>query len=178
MIVEQSPQKHRERTARCVTLLNSQAREIHGDLDECLNAWLRATAPSASARRSRPVALYVHAAVVEDIAIQTLLRGVPPLFATTWLGRGPTRYSTVDLGPTRSYVQDVFAGTSAYLSALSPQAAARTVDLSRFDLGHQTVAWVVSRFVILELARICGELMSACKEQRPDGRSVKNATSP
>jgi hypothetical protein len=167
MMLEQSQPGHRAHTLQGVPLLKEQVREVHRDLDRCLDDWLRAIGPAAPPTGSRPVALYVHAAIVEDIAIQTLLRGVPPLFATTWLGQGPARYSTDDLEPTRGYVRDVFASTDAYLTALSPHAAARTVDLSRIDLGHPTVGWVVSRFVILELARIYGELMTNCNSPAP-----------
>jgi hypothetical protein len=145
-----------------VRLLRAQVRELHHALDDYLSEWLRGLGTLGPPRGSRPVGLYVHAATVEDISIQTLLRGVAPLFATQWAGRGPADYATTDLGPIRQYARDVFAATEAYLTGLTPEATSRAVDLSRLDLGQPTVAWVVSRCVVLELAQIHGELIAAC----------------
>jgi hypothetical protein len=156
----------RDRT-QSVALLNIKVRQIHHELDGCLDDWLRTSNPASRPTGSRPVALYVHAAVVEDIAIQTLLRSVPPLFETSGIGSGPGHYTTMDLAPIRRYVQHVFKATEAFLTTLSPDAAAQTVDLSGINLGHPTVAWVLSRFVILELRGIYVELMSLCHSPSP-----------
>jgi hypothetical protein len=52
------------------------------------------------------------------------------------------------------------------MAELTAEAASGTVDLSRLDLGHPTVAWVVSKFVVLELAQLCGELISAVQASK------------
>jgi hypothetical protein len=83
-----------------------------------------------------------------------------------WAGEGPARYSTTDLVPLRAYAQQVFAATDAYLAGLAPHEASQTVDLTRLGQGRPTVAWVVSKFVVLELAKIYGELASVA-ESRP-----------
>jgi hypothetical protein len=149
-----------------VTLLRSQVQEVHRALDVCFTDFLQSMAPASPPTGSQPVAVYVHAATVEDIAIHTLLRGVEPLFATRWAGAGPSRYSTEDLGPIQRYAKDVFASTDSYMADLTADAASAPVDLSRLDLGHPTAAWVVSKFVILELAQLCGELISAVQASR------------
>ena len=142
-------------------LLRAQVRDVHRQLDEGLTEWLRALAPAAPPMGSRVVALYVHAATVEDVTIHSLLRRVAPVYERDWAGRGPARYSTTDLVPLRAYAQQVFAATDAYLAGLAPNEASQTVDLSRLGQGRPTVAWVVSKFVVLQLAQIYGELTSA-----------------
>jgi hypothetical protein len=142
-------------------LLRAQLQEIHRELDEGLTAYLRDLAPAAPPTGSLPLRLYVHAATVEDVTIQSLLQRVAPVYETDWAGKGPARYSTTDIAPVRAYAQQVFAATDAYLTGLGPDAVSQRVDLSRLDLGKPTIAWVVSKFVVLQLAQICGELTSA-----------------
>ena len=142
-------------------LLRAQVQEVHRQLDEGLTDWLRALASAAPPTKSRVVALYVHAATVEDLTIQSLLRQVAPVYETYWAGRGPAHYSTADLVPLRAYAHQVFAATDAYLAGLAADAASQTIDLSRLGQGQPTVAWLVSKFVVLHLAQIYGELSSA-----------------
>jgi hypothetical protein len=142
-------------------LLRAQIQEIHRELDDGLTAFLRGLAPAAPPAGSLVVALYVHAATVEDVTIQSLLRRVPPVYQTDWAGKGPARYSTTDLSPVRAYAQQVFAATDSYLAGLAPLDTSQRVDLSRLGQGKPTVGWIVSKFVVLQLAQICGELTSA-----------------
>jgi hypothetical protein len=146
-------------------LLRAQVREVHRELDEGLTEWLRGLAGSAPPSRSRVVALYLHAATVEDVTIQSLLRRVAPVYEADWAGKGPALYSTADLVPLRAYAQQVFAATDAYLAGLTHDEASQTVDLSRLGQGRPTVAWVVSKFVVLQLAQIYGELTSAVQDR-------------
>jgi hypothetical protein len=141
-------------------VLRAQLREVHRELDEGLAAWLRGLGSAAPPTGARVVALYVHAATIEDVTIQSLLRRVAPIYATDWPGKGPGGYSTADLDPVRAYTQQVFAATDAYLAGLASDEASRRVDLARLGQGRPTVAWVVSKFVVLQLAQICGELTS------------------
>ena len=137
--------------------------EQRGNLIHGLDAaeLLRAPGLAAPHTGSRIVALYVHAATVEDITIHSLLRRVAAVYETDWAGKGPAHYSTADLVPLRAYAQQVFAATDAYLAGLAPDEASQTVDLTRLGQGRPTVAWVVSKFVVLQLAQIYGELTSA-----------------
>jgi hypothetical protein len=150
-------------------LLRAQLGEVHRRLETTFTAWLQDLAPSVPPPRSQPVGVFVHAATVEDIAVHTLLLGEAPLFATVWAGRGPAQYSTLDLAPIMKYARDVFGATEAYLAGLSPSAVSDTVDLSRLNMGYQTVGWVVSRFIVLELAQMTGELISAVQADRAAG---------
>jgi hypothetical protein len=145
-------------------LLRAQVREVHRELDDGLTNWLRALAPAPPPTRSSVVALYLHAATVEDVTIQSLLRRVAPVYEKDWAGRGPAQYSTAELAPVRAYAQQVFATTDAYLAGLSQDESNEMVDLSRLGQGRPTVAWVVSKFVVLQLARIYGELTRAVQD--------------
>jgi hypothetical protein len=147
-----------------VALLRAQVREVHRELDDGLTNWLRTLAPAAPPTRSSVVALYLHAATVEDVTIQSLLRRVAPVYETDWAGKGPAQYSTAELAPVRAYAQQVFATTDAYLAGLTHEEANEMVDLSRLGQGRPTVAWVVSKFVVLQLARIYGELTRAVQD--------------
>jgi hypothetical protein len=84
-------------------LLRTQVREIHRELDEHLMQWLCAASTAAPRMGSHVLALYVHAATVEDIAIQSLLRGVAPVYETDWAGKGPAHYSVANVAPLRAY---------------------------------------------------------------------------
>ena len=150
-------------------LLRAQVHEVHRQLDAGLAASERGTGPRAPAGQSLVVALYVHAATVEDVTVQSLLRRVAPVYETDWAGTGPARYSTADLAPVRAYAQQVFAATDAYLAELGVDGLNRRVDLVRLGQGTQTVAWVVSKFVVLQLSKIYGELASAARAQGQPG---------
>ena len=138
-------------------LLRAQVQEVHAELDSYFSKWLCSLDPAAPAPGSLAVALYVHAATAEDVTVQALLRKRAPIYQTDWAGKGPARYSTADLEPVRAYATQVFAATDAYLAGLSTSGLSQRVDLSRHGLSTPTVAWVVSKFVVLQLARICGE---------------------
>jgi hypothetical protein len=161
---------HLEHGLDAAGLLRVQVREVHRELDEGLNEWLRALGLAPPPTGSRVVALYLHAATVEDVTIHSLLRGVTPLYASDWAGKGPANYSTADLVPLRAYAQQVFAATDAYLAGLAPHEASQTIDLTRLGQGRPTVAWVVGKFVVLQLAQIFGELTSALESRPRSGK--------
>ena len=146
--------------------LRAQVREVHRELENYLTEWESALGPGSTARGSPVPALFLHGATVEDVAIHTLLLREAPLFSSAWAGTGMARYAPVDMEPIRSYAQAVYDATDTYLGALTLDAASRRVDLSRLNLGQPTVAWVVSHFVVLELAHLGGELMSAAHISR------------
>jgi hypothetical protein len=141
--------------------LRQQVHEVHLEFDACLTAWVDGLVTGSTTRGSPVPALYLHGATVEDVAVHSLLLQEPPLFSTAWDGSRLARYAPVDIEPIRSYARKVHAATDDYLASLTLEAVCRTVDLSQFKLGHPTVAWVVSHFVVLEIAHLGGELMSA-----------------
>ena len=83
------------------------------------------------------------------------------MFERDWAGSDPGRYSTADLLPVRAHAKQVFVARDAYLAEMDVDDASQTVDLSRLGHGTPTVAWVISKFVVLRLAQIYGELTNA-----------------
>jgi hypothetical protein len=144
-----------EQDLDAVALLRQQVQQCHTELDEVAAVWLQDT--SLSAARSHPVRLYLHALCIEDLTIHSILREGAPLFASRWpsLG-GPT-----DLAALRQYAATVYAATDAYLRELRSDGLSRIVDLERRGLGRRTVAWVIRRFVVVELGRTCSEISAA-----------------
>ena len=81
--------EHFEHGVDAAGLLRAQLQEIHRELDDGLTAFLRDLAPAAPPSGALPLRLYVHAATVEDVTIQSLLRRVAPVYETDWAGKGP-----------------------------------------------------------------------------------------
>ncbi len=134
------------------SVLRQQVRLSHTRLNE-------GAAPGLLNRDSSPrsialVGLYLHAVCVEDVTVQSVLRNEIPLFTSLW--SEPTSHA--DSGPLREYAAAVHASTNAYLGQLSSDELSRVLDLDSLGLGRRTVAWVINRFVIAELAHICGEI--------------------
>ena len=105
---------------------------------------------------SPPVRLYLHALCVEDITIQSVLRGCAPLFISFW----PNLYGPADSAAVRQYARAVHASTDAYLAGLPSEGLSTIVDLGTLGLGQRTVMWVTRRFVVQELERISREMAS------------------
>jgi hypothetical protein len=102
--------------------------------------------------------LYLHGLLVEDITIQSLLLEHAPLFAAMLpypdeLSGGAALLSR--------YAQAVHAHTDAFLGQMPSDGLNRVVNLSRVGLGPRTVAWVLDRFVIAELAHIAAAISRA-----------------
>ena len=93
-------------------------------------------------------ATYAHAVCSEDMIVQGMLQGAPPLAASSWAGRtglsepmpapGPewagyadwTRRVRIDLPTLRQYAQAVYAATDAYVGSLSENDLDQPLDLS------------------------------------------------
>jgi len=138
-----------------IAVLRRQVRQCHADLDRGAAGWLHETRPVTG--WSAPARLYVHALCIEDITMQSVLREVAPLFTWLWpdLG-GPPDEATL-----RQYARAVYASTDVHLVKLSADGLSRVVDLTKLGLGRHTVAWVIRRFVVTELGRICGVISCA-----------------
>ncbi|MGI9145222.1 MAG: hypothetical protein ACR2IK_01520 [Chloroflexota bacterium] len=135
-----------------VAPLRREVRQSHAKLDELGVAGL--ANPHSSPAWSPAVGLYVHAMCVEDITIQLVLRDVAPLFTSFC----PSLGNHVDRSALARYARAVQASTDAYLAELSSDGLSHLVDLGTLGLGRRTVAWVIRRFVIGELAHISGEM--------------------
>jgi hypothetical protein len=135
-----------------VALLRRQVQECHTELDAAAAGWLQEA--TLWTPRSYPVRLYVHAVCAEDVTIQLLLRHDVPLFASLL----PFAGRPSDRAALREYATAVHAATDAYLAELHPDTLNETVDLERRGVGLRTVAWVITRFVVMELARTRGNI--------------------
>jgi DinB superfamily len=121
-------------------------------------------------------ATYAHVVLSEDMIINGMLQGKPPLFASSWAGKagvsepmpqpGPEweKYGAwaknvrVDLAALRAYAQAVYKNTEAYLASLTEGDLDRTVDLSVAGMGQVNVAWILNGLIIAHASNICGEI--------------------
>jgi len=117
-------------------------------------------------------ATYAHILVAEDGLVNGMAKGAAPLLATSWAGKtgmsepppGPgagwdewARTVKVDLGQMNEYAKAVFANTDEYVAALSAQDLERSLDLSGFGLGQQTLAFFLGGLVRQHVDHHCGE---------------------
>jgi len=115
-------------------------------------------------------ATYAHAVAGTDVAINSLLAGGAPLFATTWAGRTGisepqwhqsqqwARTVQIDLPALREYAAAVFAGADAYIASLEAASLDRELDLTANGLGKQSVSWVLSALVTGHVNNMAGEI--------------------
>ena len=161
-----------------ITLLRQQLRDTHGLLEETMadvspeqTHWL----PPGTAN---PLgATYAHAIITEDMFINGILKGTAPMSALPeWAGQtgisepmprpgpewenyGPWAHRVqVDLAALRQYAQAVYASSDQYLASLTPEDLDRSIDMGQGELEQHTLAWVLSMFVIVHAANICGEI--------------------
>jgi hypothetical protein len=151
-------------TPRCdvVTALRSQIHQVHRLLEDQVGAAAE-RARSASTADSEVVSLYVHALCIEDITVNLLLRHMPPLFTSTWIGG---HLEPWDLTSAQGYAEVVHAATEVLLCRLTPADLRSAIDLSDAGLGKPDVNWVLNRFLLWEIAMICGELAARPAERR------------
>jgi hypothetical protein len=139
-----------------VALLRSQIHQAHLLLDaQVLETWERAPFAHAEA-----LSLYVHALCVEDATVNSLLREMPPLFKSVWIGG---QLAPWDLTSVRCYAQVVYAATDALVARLTSEDLRRQLDLSEVGLGWPDTSWVVNRFIVFQIARTCGELEATAR---------------
>jgi hypothetical protein len=105
-----------------------------------------------------PARLYLHALVVEDITIQSVLLESAPLFISAHTGLdGPN----ADKSALHLYAQAVYEATDAFLAQLPEDGLHRVVNLHSLGLGQRTVAWIIQRFIVGELKRIASAISAA-----------------
>jgi hypothetical protein len=114
---------------------------------------------------ANPIAAnYAHVVIGEDGAIQGMLKGGAPLFASTWAGKTGVselppminpeapgfpdwskwgRKVKIDLVALRKYTEAVYAATVEYLSSLTDDDLNRPLDLSALGLGKSTVGFLL-----------------------------------
>jgi len=119
---------------------------------------------------------YAHVVLAEDAIVNGMLKGAPPLAATSWAGRtgvdrpmpmpgmaegdlGAWYHSArVDLAACRAYAQVVYANSADFLSTADETTLARGIDMSMVDMGTLPLAIVFQIFVIGHCNNLCGEI--------------------
>lgn len=116
-------------------------------------------------------ALYAHVVASEDMMINGLLQGKPPIAATGFAGKtgmsempptedalGPAWFKSVqvDVPALQDYAKAVREATDAYLAALKPEDLDRKVEF--FEFGPQTVNWIVGIATALHANQHIGEI--------------------
>jgi hypothetical protein len=107
-----------------------------------------------------------------------MLKGQPPLAATTWAGRTgfdqpmPVpggaghggdlgewyRTVRVDLAACREYARAVAAASTEFITSTNDETLARPIDMSFVGQGSMPLASVFSTFVAGHLNNLCGEI--------------------
>ncbi|MGN6672841.1 MAG: DinB family protein [Thermomicrobiales bacterium] len=122
-------------------------------------------------------ASYAHVLLAEDAIVNGMLKGAPPLAATSWAGRTgvdrpmpmPTGMAESDLGEwyhsahvnlaaCRAYAQAVYANSADFLSTADAATLARGMDMPMMGMGMLPLAIVFQIFVIGHCNNLCGEV--------------------
>lgn len=153
-----------------VALLREQIQQAHytwtmtvGDVTNEVAHWQPpGTAHNVGAR-------YAHALVAEDNLI-AMLKGSPPLHATTFKGStgasDPQQLATpewakalrVDVSKLNQYAKAVYDQTDQYLATLKDEELERTIDLTQFGLGVVNVRFYLSRLIVAHAYECAGEV--------------------
>ena len=153
------------------TLLREQIQQAHAFLEATMEGVTPEQAHWTAPGVTNPLAAtYVHAIASEDLAINMVLKGGTPLYASSWTeqtGINEVQPLTtvewahrvrIDLPTTRSYAQAVHAATDAYLATLTDEDLTKDLDLTSFGLGQMTVSALLSRMVLGHIDNMCGEI--------------------
>jgi hypothetical protein len=152
-------------------LLREQIQQAHGFLNATLKGVTSEQAHWTPPGTANPLAAtYVHAIVSQDVAINVVLQGGAPLFATGWAEKtGISEIQTkptaewahrvrIDLPTARSDAQAVHTATDAYLATLTDEDLARVLDLTSVGFGQMTVGTLLNRMVLGHIDNMTGEI--------------------
>lgn len=113
---------------------------------------------------------YAHAVVAEDVMVNALIQGSPPLYAASWSGRTGisdpqfeadlewSRNVEVNLDLTRQYAQAVYANSDSFLANLTDDDLDRIIDLSEHEMGQWPLDAFLVSFVLGHMHDIMGEI--------------------
>lgn len=155
--------------------LREQLRGAHEFLDETMEGVSDEQLHWAPPGTANPIgATYAHVVLGEDLMVNSLVRGIAPLFYTTWAGnfglseppplpnQGDwnlwARKVRVDLPALRAYAQGIFENTDEYLASLDEAELAREIDLSIFEMGAKPLSWFLGSVVLSHVSTHCGEV--------------------
>jgi hypothetical protein len=141
-------------TPDTVALLRSQVHQVHQLIDARMSEIVARTSFSP-ADHSHCLSTYAHTLCTEDIVVNLIVWGRPPVFESVWTGG---RLLPWDLTSLRTYADVVYTATDMLLERLSAADLRAPVDLSDVGLGWPDVTWVLNRFILWETALACGEV--------------------
>ena len=153
-----------------ISLLRLQLRAAHTWCENTLGEDQPALHEIPAGKANPAAVAYAHVVASEDGTVGGWLAGGTPLAAGAWAGKtginepmpmGPeyfdwTRKVDVDLPQIRAYAQAVYEASDAYLAGLSAADLDRTMDIP--GAGTQTLAWVLSQWVIGHVHDETGEI--------------------
>jgi DinB family protein len=154
-----------------IALLRTQLSSAHTWCENTLGPADGEALHSIPPGKANPAAVaYAHAVSSEDFTINGWLRGAAPLLAAEWSGKTGmsepmpqgaayfdwTRAVQVDIPKVREYAQAVYAASDAYLASLTEADLDRTIDVP--GIGPQTLAWILSQWVIGHVHDETGEI--------------------
>jgi hypothetical protein len=157
-----------------VSLIRQQLQAAHGILDETMKDVTAEQAHWAPPGTANPLgATYAHMVLSEDFVVNGMLKGGTPLAMSTWAGKVGIsepppgmeeswnewgRRVRVDVSALRQYAQAVYKASDEYLASVNGDVLIRPVDLSSFNLGQQTVGWLLSNVVVGHVNGHCYEV--------------------
>ena len=156
-------------------LLKEQFKQAHGILEGTVQDVAADQAQWSPPGRANPLgATYAHVAIGEDMMINGLVQGKPPMFASSWAGKVGVSEPPpmpdqgdwdewahkvkVDLGQLRQYAQAVYQNTDEYFGSIKEDDLNREIDLSAFHLGKQTLGWFLGNILLSHISHHCGEI--------------------
>lgn len=163
-----------EMNRSAAAMLSEQIGFVHGTLEQMLNDVSPEVAAAPSGGLARSIgSYYAHILLSEDLAVQAVLQGKPPLFVANFAGKtgfdepapaNPAEWMKYassagsDVASSRDYAKAVYAATDAYLASLADADLAEELDLSNFGFGKQKRSWVLSTFILTNCAWHTGEI--------------------
>lgn len=154
-----------------IALLREQLKSAHSLLVETLGDVTTEQAKWAPPGTAHPiVAIFAHGLYAEDYAINELLRGEQPLYASSFEGRtgigDPSPYISAewarglafDREQALTYAAAVEAATDAYLATLGDDDLDREIDLSASGWGKSLLYEMINGWVIGHLNNMTGEI--------------------
>jgi len=152
-------------------LLREQVQQAHAILEATMEGITPEQAHWTPPGVANPLAAtYVHAIASEDLAINQVLKGKAPLYASSWAEKTGisavqplstaewARRVRIDLPETHRYAQAVHAATDAYLATLTDEDLARMLDLTSFGLGQMPIGALLNRMVLGHIDNMTGEI--------------------
>ena len=154
-----------------IALLREQHKNAHTFLVDTLGDVTPEQARWAPPGTAHPiVAIFAHGLYAEDYAINELLRGEQPLYASRFKERtgigDPSPYIsaewarglTFDREQALAYAAAVAAATDAYLATLGDDDLDREIDLSASGWGKSRLYEMINGWVIAHLNNMTGEI--------------------